>query len=443
MLDLRTRTLFLGLLDDLKEFADLNDYSLEIDGEMVGDQITKEELKEFIGTLNLPFEERYYQFDTIFDCINNNRNVIISPTASGKSLNSYILARYHNAHDRKTLIVVPTISLVNQLHSDFVEYNNGNDVSLQKIKGGMSKEVVEDMVVSTWQSLINMDNEWFDQFDAIVGDECHKYKAKCTSDMMKKCTTIAYRNGMTGSLNEKNISNMLLTGLFGPIREIATTKQLQDEGYLANHIIKCIILKYTKEQIKEYKKYLKYEFENRKGNSPSKKYKIEADWVYSFSPRDDFLIKLAKHCKGNTIVMFRYTDHGERFFELLKNSTDRNVYFVNGGVDGDDREEIRKIVDSSKDNIIVASTGVFSTGVNIKSIQNIINIAPNKAEDEIQQIIGRGIRLHEDKTYCNVFDIVDDLRSSTAPNYLLKHFYKRVEFYDEKQYTYKIIKYSL
>jgi len=431
-------------LEDLKEFARLNEYTIEtsVSNE---NPITREELKTFIDSLDLPFEERDYQFNAIFACLSEKRKIILSPTASGKSLNCYVLCRYHNAHNRKVLMVVPTINLVKQMSTDFLEYNNNNNVSVQKITAGATKEITHDITISTWQSLTDMPVEWFNQFGAIIGDECHKYTAKCTSELMQKCTRVEYRNGFTGSLSEKKISNMVLTGLFGPIERVANTRELQEAGHMTPHVIKAIVLKYNDEKRREFNAAMKQKISESKSKiTGAVKYKMEVDWVYEQDIRNEFIAKLAGKCKGNTIVMVRFKEPGYTLYEKVRDiNPDRKVYFVNGDVPGEDREYIRKIVDSSEDNIIVASTGVFSTGVNIKSIFHIIHAAANKAEDEILQIIGRGLRLFNGKEMCNVYDIVDDLRSSSYDNYLIKHFLDRIDIYDENNFSYKIYKHVL
>ena len=59
-------------------------------------------------------------------------------------------------------------------------------------------------------------------------------------------------------------------------------------------------------------------------------------------------------------------------------SNDRKVFFGYGGTDTDTREQIRAIVERETNSIIVASYGVFSVGINIRNLHNIIFASPSK-----------------------------------------------------------------
>jgi superfamily II DNA or RNA helicase len=121
----------------------------------------------------------------------------------------------------------------------------------------------------------------------------------------------------------------------------------------------------------------------------------------------------------------------------------RQVFFIYGGTDVEAREEVRKLTDKLDNAIIIASFGVFSTGVNIPSIENVIFASPSKSKIRNLQSIGRGLRLKNGKTHCNLFDISDDLSWKSKKNHTMNHFTERLKTYTEEQFKYKIMEIDL
>ena len=127
-------------------------------------------------------------------------------------------------------------------------------------------------------------------------------------------------------------------------------------------------------------------------------------------------------------------------FDLInkKVSEDRKVFFIHGGVDAEDREQVREITEKEKDAIIVASYGTFSTGINIKNLHNVIFASPSKSRVRNLQSIGRVLRKGKDKVSAKLYDIADDLTIGSRKNYTLNHFIERVKIYVSEQFNYDI-----
>jgi len=85
----------------------------------------------------------------------------------------------------------------------------------------------------------------------------------------------------------------------------------------------------------------------------------------------------------------------------------------------------------------------FSTGINIRSLHNIIFASPSKSKIRNLQSIGRGLRTSENKEKCTLFDIGDDLQYKKSVNHTLNHLYERVKIYNKEQFEYKIHKIEL
>jgi superfamily II DNA or RNA helicase len=142
-------------------------------------------------------------------------------------------------------------------------------------------------------------------------------------------------------------------------------------------------------------------------------------------------------------MLFNFVDsHGRVLYNKCKD-LNKNVHFVHGGVPGDMREQIRGIVEEQDNSLIVASYGTFSTGVNIRRINNIVFAAPSKSKIRVLQSIGRGLRTHEDKDSIKLFDVVDDMRHGKWINFTLRHYGDRLKIYNDEQFEYRIHSYNL
>ena len=433
LFDNRTNRLYLGLFPYVEHFAHERNYNLTKEDDIgVQEEFSVVEAKEFVESLKLPHTIRDYQLDSFIHCIRNNRSLIVSPTASGKSLIIYtILNWYADARlSDKALIIVPTISLVQQMSTDFVEYGMDKD-EIHQITAGANKETDKRIVVSTWQSLQKMPWEYFQQYDTVIGDECHQFKAKSLTEIMSKLTDTKYRFGFTGTLDGTQTHKLVLEGLFGQVKQFVKTKDLIDREQLASFRIKALLLTYTDEERKLVSKM---------------KYPDEMDFLVGSKKRNEFIQNLALSLTGNTLLLFQYVEkHGKILHDLIQSKAekDRKIFFVYGGTDADTREEIRAITETQKDAIIIASYGTFSTGINIRNLHNIVFGSPSKSRIRNLQSIGRGLRLGDNKERATLFDIADDLRWKKSQNYTLQHFIERMKLYHEeefecKQYTINI-----
>ena len=447
LIDLRFGTLPVGLFNELVTFSKELGYEVEFKDGRYGlpnavADVTLDEVKSFISGLNLhskgnAIEVRDYQIQAIYNCIRNHRQISITPTGGGKSLVAYCLYRWYIAHEQQTfMLVVPSLGLVKQMYADFKDYssNNGYDVAhdTQIIAEGADKNIVKSLIICTWQSVYKQPSTWFNQLDVIFMDEVHQGKADCIKGIFEKSTEVKYRFGVTGSLDKSAVNKMVLRGMIGEISKVKSTRDLIDEGHLSEIKIGCIILKYNKET----KKLLK-----------TADYKQEMAFLCQHEGRNRFIRKLALQQKGNTLVLFNYVEsHGELLYEQIKeNATTQKVHFVAGKVEADDREEIRLLVqNSTDDNIICASVGTFSTGINLPRIHTIIFATPTKSVVRVMQSIGRGLRKSDDKAFLQLYDICDSINpSKSTPNFTLKHFVERLRIYTEEEHPYKLMEIQL
>jgi len=424
--------IYVGLLEYIKGFCQRNeiDYILE-EGVENERNIIREVVRSYITSLKpkshgKSLKLREYQIDAVHRAIARNRTLIVSPTASGKSLVIYSLVRYYHMMGLKTLILVPTTSLVEQMYTDFEDYGWSSGTYCQKVYQGHSSKVEKDVVISTWQSVYKMPKKYFEVFGCVIGDEAHMFKAKSLTGIMTKLHQCKYRFGLTGTLDGTQTHQLVLEGLFGPVEKVVTTKELIEKKTLADLKIKCIILKHS--------------------NIRSKmEYAEELEYIVTHKGRQNFVINLLQHLKGNTLCLFQLVEkHGKPLHEAAeKIITDRNVYFVYGGTRTDTREEIRSLIENAKDSIVIASYGTFSTGINIRNIHNIVLASPSKSKIRVLQSIGRGLRTSMNKDSVLIFDIADDLTFRNQNNFTLNHFQERINIYNTEQFDYEISKMKL
>ena len=124
--------------------------------------------------------------------------------------------------------------------------------------------------------------------------------------------------------------------------------------------------------------------------------------------------------------------------KLIEEKSDKQVFFVYGGVEAEEREKIRFITEKSEGAIIVASYGTFSTGINIRNLHNIVFASPSKSRIRNLQSIGRGLRLKDNDSDATLYDIADDLTHNEKENYTLSHFRERINIYNEEDFEYEI-----
>ena len=424
LFNVQKNEIYVGLLDKVTSFCKRHDYEFEfLDSKFYGlpyeenDKISEEGVKDYVTAIS-KYKPRGYQIEGISDALKRNRRLIISPTGSGKSLMIYAITRYHAEHDRRILIIVPTTSLVEQMYKDFVDYGWDVEEVCHKIYAGKDLLSKKNVIISTWQSIYKLPKTWF-KYDVVIGDEAHQFKSKSLVSIMTKLYDTKYRYGFTGTLDGTQTHKWVLEGLFGPSYKIINTSDLQEAGYLAKLNIKVLLLKHDPKIFDLYED--------------------EVQYLISHEKRNKFIKNLALDLKGNTLILYsRVATHGQILYDLI-NTNERPVFFVHGGVDATEREEVRELTEKENNAIIIASYGTFSTGINIKRLHNIIFASPSKSRIRTLQSIGRVLRKGVGKVNATLYDVADDTKKGSKQNYTLNHLIERIKYYNEEKFNYEII----
>ena len=424
-----TGDLYHGLMKHVQTWADEKQYIVEYEkndwyGDIEDDNkfVSPAGVKHFMDKIS-NIKPRDYQYKAVYEAIKYNRKLLLSPTGSGKSLMIYAIVRYYAATAKKILIVVPTTSLVEQMVNDFISYGWNADDFIHKIYSGKDKVTDKNIIISTWQSIYKFPKRYFDDIDCVIGDEAHLFKSKSLTGIMTKLHNAKYRFGFTGTLDGSKTHKWVLEGLFGECEQVTKTDDLIKSGFLSKFRIKVLLCKHAPQHFETYHDEMEYLVEHK--------------------GRNNLIKNLVNDIEGNTLVLFNYVEkHGEPLYELINNIIDheRKLFFVHGGTDVEDREEVRQITETESNAIIVASYGTFSTGINIKRLHNIVFASPSKSRIRNLQSIGRVLRKGEGKDIATLYDIADDIGGQ---NYTLKHLNERVNIYNDENFKYEVIKVNL
>ena len=445
LFNIQSGQMYLGLFPYLKEWATKHSYELQSDiveaRKIHGMDL--EGIKTFFDSLilqskNKPIIPRDYQIESFLHCAKSERALLLSPTSSGKSLVIYSLIRWYQQFipDDKILILVPTTNLVTQMYNDFKDYSSKQsewnvEEQCHVIYSGKEKESDKQIYISTWQSLYKLGKPYFQNFGMVIGDEAHLCNAQSLKSILEKMVKCRYRFGTTGTITDSKTNKLVLEGLFGKTYQAITSKELMEDKHISDLKIECLLLKYGDEESKALKKAT---------------YKEEIDFIVSNKKRNEFIADLALARKGNILILFNYVEkHGKVLEKIIKhklqlnialaNQEDRNVFFIAGETSVEDRENIRQMAEV-ENSIIVASSGVLSTGVNIKNLQSLIFAHPYKGKIRNLQSIGRVLRLDDKDNKAILFDLVDDLSWKKHQNYGIKHWKERVKTYTNEQFDY-------
>ena len=428
LFNVKNGEIYVGLLDKIQKFCEDHEYTYEfLDNKFFGtpfevnENISFEGVKDYMTSIS-KYAPREYQVEGVYDALKHNRRLLISPTASGKSLMIYSIVRYYVEKQQNTLIVVPTTSLVEQMYKDFADYGWDVGSFCHKIYAGKERETDSQVIITTWQSIYKLPRKYFERFSVVIWVEAHQFKSKSLISIMTKLHKAKHRFGFTGTLDGTQTHKWVLEGLFGPSYKIIKTDELMKKGHVAKLDINVLLLKHKAQKFEVFED--------------------EVQYIINHDQRNKFIRNLALDLKGNTLILYaRVEGHGRVIYDMINSNVleQREVFFVHGGVAAEEREKVREITETQNNAIIIASYGTFSTGININNLHNVIFASPSKSRIRKLQSIGRVLRKGNNKTKATLYDIADDISYKSRRNYTLNHLVERIKIYNEENFNYDII----
>jgi superfamily II DNA or RNA helicase len=376
-------------------------------------------------------------------------------TSGGKTLIAFMIFKY--LHDVKKkprmLYVVPNVNLVTQTEEKFYEYEDScgkrpnwkSDCAFGGARKNDDKQF--DIVFGTYQTLSKKGLEYFAQFDAVCIDETHHAKANSIKNILVKCYNAEYKFGLTGTLPEDGSNaSFTIQAYLGPRVYTVHSADLIAAGNATPVKVVGIELDYLEPEIK--KKL--YDLRNVSGDEKdgAKLLNLEKDVARESRKRFNYIVSKIASVTKNSLVLFSdiKNDYGRTLYNWMKENTEKNVYYIDGGTKNENRDYYKKQMENQEDTIIIASIGVFSEGIDILNLHNIFVIESYKSQFIVRQVLGRGMRLMSGKEKVIVIDFSDNFEYGSGfqkVNYLMRHGNEREKLYKESRFPYKRFKIKL
>ena len=417
-----------GLYDEIQKFCVEQQYTEKL---IVTDNFAKQAVPKY-GINQLPtlkLKLRDYQSDIVTKCLNAGRGTVVLATAGGKTLTIATLLEsiYKSDKNFTCALIVPDLGLVNQTYADFIDY--GVNFTCSKWTGNNELDLSANVIICNMGIIQSSKSnvEWIRDIDVCVVDEVHKLRKGNKINKILKQINTPRRFGFTGTMPEDNLDQWNIVGKIGPIIYEKNSYQLRQDNYVSDVKVQILKIEYLGEP-----KYVRYPGEQL---NPSDRYRREIDFIIHNNFRNNVLGSLCNKLDKNGLIMVDYIEHGEILQRHLQSKCpDKRVYFIRGDVDVDDRDKVKRIMEEEDNVIVVAISKIFSTGINIKNLHYIVFGSGGKAKIKTIQSIGRGLRLHKNKSKLIIFDIADNLQYGT------QHLQKRIELYQKESIEYGLQK---
>jgi len=432
-------------------YYDIHDYLINCDIDY--DVITTPLLKDKIETgytpepvdvpvLNLPYRD--FQEQGILEGLKYGKGIFVIGTAGGKTL---LMAGLISAIKPTTTFVLLPPNLIEQTYNDLIEYGIPKE-NISQWSGDHEFKKAP-IILATYpivQARINQycrkdgkivkskrkkDSEWKQQrdeyltelsdVDLVIIDEVHTLKKANLINETVDIFKTPHKFGLTGTLPESLIDTWNIIGKIGPIILDVNSAELQKSGAISPVFAQVINIKY------KHPPHIK-----RDADDPTKGYLQECAFIYNSEYRNKIISRLAQKVDNNILIMVDKLDHGELLEKTLQtNIPNKEVYFIRGSVEMNDRESVKKLMEAKNNIVCIAMTKIFSTGISVKNIHYLLFAQSGKAKITLLQSIGRGLRLHPKKNLLVIFDIADELY------YGRKHLEVRVRHYDNEKIKYE------
>jgi len=321
--------------------------------------------------------------------------VIQAPTGSGKTILQLALASCYA--DYGVLVLAHTLDIVHQTAKKFKDhgFRNVKVSTVQSISSGLKRKV------PGMSALL-------DNIDVIIVDECHHVsKFDGMYGRVLSATPAQIRVGFTATIPDDYDRLFALEGLLGPVIGELTIKEATELGILAKPRVKLLRTPMN-QRVKEIRLY------------PD----VYNAGIVENEHRNDMIIKLLVDNPDKTfLILVTKIKHGEILQYLGDQAMGDAIRFVRGEVPGEERMKIKELLKSKSIRCVIA-TAVWREGVDIPSLDCVINAAGGKSEIMTLQAIGRGLRKTEEKDEVIIYDFFDP-----SHRYLISHFGQRVTLY--------------
>jgi superfamily II DNA or RNA helicase len=343
-----------------------------------------------------------YQVDLTNQAIKHKRGIVQAPAGAGKTL---IMLSLMKALPKNTpiLFLANRVSLINQNYKEIKKWGFDN-------VGRFYSKYHEPNIItcSTVQSAHHLD-KLLPKFKAVVADEIHLLSNDTSLNIFKKLKGASIRIAVSATPfkhgGKDDVQKYAIKGYFGPIFKtkltetgLLKTSYLQERENLSASICKFYYI-----------------------DSPQIPYDIYIDAVTNGIANNfefhKLTSRLAKSLKGRTLILVERVAHGNALHKMIPNSL-----WVYGKDNEETRTNVIEQLQKSKENTVaIATKQIFDTGINFK-VHNLIECGDIANEHGVIQLMGRGLRLADDKSILNYYGFIH----RTNP-YLNEHSLNRIK----------------
>ena len=387
--------------------------------------IKEDSLDLVLNLPDAPFSEADYSFQEIAveKAIEWDRGLLHYPTGAGKTV---IMAKIIAKLNKRTLVIVPNLQLLNQTFEKFEQYFGINNVG---IFGDSQKDLGKSITIATQQSLYSMLIKKSDDFKkditksfpVIFIDECHHVAAaaiKWNKDKQGKwvqkpnvantwwnvlmAIDAYHKYGMSATLGSKTSNDrFVLQSATGHVISSISVSELIERKVLCGAKVIMLSLEHSKYSV------WKSQYEKREVDGVKKKCLIAEgaldNNILENDRRNNAIAQIAcqKTLENNKVLVLvdKVATHGKTLSRLIPNSI-----FLYGNHSTKKREE--GLAEFAKGGKTLIGT-IFKEGFDFPAINVLIIAGGGKSSKALIQKIGRVLRTCEGKDKAEIFDFMD------------------------------------
>lgn len=378
-----------------------------------------------------------YQEECLNKLLKKGRGLCIVGTGGGKTIiQAGLIESYYKSigENFKCLLLVDGTSMIPQTIEKFKQYGvtftigkwESSDINLK-----YNCTIINNHYITNKKN-INIAKKIFkNNINLLIMDEVHHATKGNIITKFIDTILIPHKYGFTGTIPPKKIDEWTIRGIFGNVVYEKPSYELRQENKLTNTEVKILNIK--------YKNPPKFKFDigvDEHGNEYIKDstevYDKEYQWIFQNEFRNNLICKICNSFDKNILILVNSLQHLDILYNFIKlKSNNKNVCFIKGEVDIENRKNIFDLLEKQNNVICIAMSTIFSTGIDVSNINMVMFAAGGQSFIRVVQSIGRGIRLNKNKDKLIVTDIADKLK------YGIRHLNSRKEIYDKEKFPYK------
>ncbi len=383
----------------------------------------------------------YYQKEAVDLALYEKISIISVPTSGGKTI---IASEIYRRKPTTTLFVVDVKILFNQSIREFEEVlgmkgqigtitkgeinlkSNLTVATIQTINSRLkidkidSKEDYTEDELNKLKKKIEIQKiknkemrEYLNNVEMVITDECHLNKSKSYDNLFNNAVNSKYRIGLSGTPNIKAIDALKLHKNLGYVVYKIPIQTLIGDGTIMKPRIE----------------FLSYDI----GSILEGNYNDVQEQLFEHENRNSQIIDICvKNIGKITMLLVDRISHGNLLKEML-DFEKIDSFFIQGSVSDRLREKILKDARNGHTRVLIGTSQIVSKGLNLKSLEIIINCTGNASSIKTIQSLGRVLRVKEGKKQPIFYDFNDDMP------FFVEHTKERILAFQEEGHT---VKYS-